>query len=352
MPELSSVLLLAAALSTQAPIIDLDHFLGSYIDLDEDEIRSVREGRIVVKLLPSSDGREIAVFGIARVTFTAEFLRSQFRNIETFKKSHAVPEVGRFGEPPALHDLDGLSVPREDLEDLRRCRVGDCKLRLSSESIQEIRESIDWAQPDALDHAERLFKETLVRRALAYRQGGSRALAAYDDKDDVVPLRRDFEAILKASSYLLDYVPELVGMMDRYPETRLDRTEDFLYWSREDIGLKPVISLTHAILYSWSHGDGEEELIIASKQLYASHYFDSSLGLTALLEVEEGASAPERYLVYLNRSRSLDLGGFFGGLKRSVVSGRVLDGLRTNLLYTRARLEAIDRALGNQNRSH
>jgi hypothetical protein len=36
------------------------------------------------------------------------------------------------------------------------------------------------------------------------------------------------------------------------------------------------------------------------------------LGLTALFEVEEGKDEPGRYFVYLNRSRSLDLRGFFG----------------------------------------
>jgi len=328
----------------QAPVVDLDHFLGKYIGLDAREIRDVREGRIVTKRLPSSDGREIAVFGIAKVAFTAEFFRSRFRNIETFKKNRAVPEVGRFGEPPTMHDLDGLSVPRKDLSDLRRCRAEDCDLRLSSEAIRRFEERIDWASADALDEAELLFKEMLVERALAYQRGGSQALGAYDDKDDVMPLRADFETILSASAYLLNYVPELAGMLRDYPVTKLEGAEDFLYWSKEDIGLKPVISLTHAILDSWRHSEGEEELIIASKQVYASHYFDSSLGLTAVLEVEEEGSEPSRYLVYLNRSRSLSLGGFFGGMKRSLVAGKVMDGLKTNLLYTRARLQAIYRA--------
>jgi hypothetical protein len=341
--------LLALLLWAQAPVVDLDHFLGQYIGLENDEIRDVRNGRIVAKRLPSSDGREIAVFGIAKVSFTADFYRSQFRHIETLKKNRAVPEVGRFGEPPTLSDLGGLHVPQKDLEDLRRCRPEDCDLRLSADAIRRFREGIDWESDDALDDAEVLFRQMLVERARAYRRGGSTALEAYDDKDDVVPLRDDFEAILSASAYLLDYVPELVEMMRRYPDSKLDGAEDFLYWSREDIGLKPVISVTHAILYSWRHGEGEEELIIASKQLYASHYFDSSLGLTAVLEVEDEGPETSRYLVYLNRTRSLDLGGFFGGVKRSLVAGKVLDGLKTNLLYTRARLQAIYRASLAQN---
>jgi len=341
-----SLAIFALFLSSQAPVIDLDHFLGSYIGLGSDEIRAVREGRIVAKLLPSSDNREIAAFGIAKVAFPAEFFRDQFRNIDTFKRSYSVPEVGRFGDPPHPGDLEALSVPREDIEDLRRCRPGDCKVRLSSDFIARLHQAVDWTLPDAPELAETFFKEMLVQRAVVYRRGGSRELEAYDDKEDVIPLRRDFEAILKASAYLLDYVPELADFLHNYPDDPddgLEEAESFLYWSKEDFGLKPVISLTHAVLYFWHHGEDEEELIVASKQVYASHYFDSSLGLTAVLEVEEGKEEPDRYLVYLNRSRSLDLGGFFGRVKRSVVAGRVRDGLTTNLLHTRARLDAIYR---------
>jgi hypothetical protein len=335
--------LLALFLVAQAPLVDLGHFLENYAGLDEDVIRAVRDGRIVAKLLPSSDGREIAAFGIAKVAFSAEFFRGQFRNVETFKRSYSVPEVGRFGDPPRLADVDALSVPREDVKDLRRCRPGDCKLRLSSDFIARMHQAIDWTLPDAEERAESLFKEMLLERAMAYHEGGSRELEAYDDKDAVIPLRKDFEAILNASAYLLDYVPELANFLRRYPNPALEGAESFLYWSKEDFGLKPVISMTHAVLYLWRHGDEEEELIVASKQFYASHYFDSSLGLTAVFEVEEGESEG-RYLVYINRSRSLDLGGFFGRIKRSLLAGRIRDGLRKNLLHTRARLDAIYRA--------
>lgn len=335
---------LALLLGAQAPAVDLDHFLREYIGLDASEIRDARAGRVVAKRLPSSDAREIAVFGIAKVSFPARFYREQFRDIERLKKNRSVPQVGRFGSPPSLRDLAGLSLPREDLEDLRKCRLHDCDLRLSADAIRAFHERIDWEQANALEEAEALFKEMLVDRARTYRQGGSRALEVYDDKQDVVPLREDFEAILSASSYLLDYVPELADMMRDYPQHELDGAEDFLYWSLEDIGLKPILSLTHAILYSWRHSGNEEELIIASKQLYASHYFDSSLGISALLEEEPSDAEPGRYLVYLNRTRSLDLGGFFGGMKRSLVAGKVLEGMEQNLVYVRARLEAFYRA--------
>ena len=41
---------------------------------------------------------------------------------------------------------------------------------------------------------------------------------------------------------------------------------------------------------------------IASKQIYGTHYFDASLGLTVLVR-DRSVSSPAMYLVYLNRSR-------------------------------------------------
>ena len=77
--------------------------------------------------------------------------------------------------------------------------------------------------------------------------------------------------------------------------------------------------------------------MIASKQIYATHYFDASLGLTVLVRRGEG---PGYYLMYLNRSRADALKGGFSGLRRAVVEGRTVDGMKKNLFLTKQKLEA------------
>ena len=86
------------------------------------------------------------------------------------------------------------------------------------------------------------------------------------------------------------------------------------------------------------------QAFIASKQAYASHYFDSSLGLTAAVEDEDAGGAPTNYLVYLNRSRTLDLAGSFSGLRRRIVEGRTKDGMEKNMGLMKARLKAVYQA--------
>jgi hypothetical protein len=56
-----------------------------------------------------------------------------------------------------------------------------------------------------------------------------------------------------------------------------------------------------------------------SREVFATHYRNASLGLTALTEDASG----HRYLVYVNRSQLDLLGGIFGPWKRSLLEGRL-----------------------------
>jgi hypothetical protein len=69
-----------------------------------------------------------------------------------------------------------------------------------------------------------------------------------------------------------------------------------IYWSREHygFGLKPLINVTHTMFYKAS----PSVTVIAAKQIWASHYYDGSLGITVLADANPGT-----YFVYLNRSR-------------------------------------------------
>ena len=117
---------------------------------------------------------------------------------------------------------------------------------------------------------------------------------------------------------------------------------EFLYWSTESFGLKPVASITHVFIYVQPG-----RVVTASKQLYASHYFDASLGLAAALEDRSDPSTPGMFLVYLNRSRIDLLGGFFGGLRRAILRGRLRDGMRKNLAEVIRELESSCAAYPN-----
>jgi hypothetical protein len=167
---------------------------------------------------------------------------------------------------------------------------------------------------------------------------GNAALGKYDDKSYSLALAEELRPLLKPASYMYGYTPELQKYLEEFPQGRPENAailEDFLYWSKEDFGLKPVTSLTHVTIYKRSHGNGSN-VMVGSKGIYGSHYFDSSLGLTAFVQSQ---NPPRSYLIYMNRSRTDALRGLFGGWKRSLISGRLRDGAKKSMEAIKRRLE-------------
>jgi hypothetical protein len=94
------------------------------------------------------------------------------------------------------------------------------------------------------------------------------------------------------------------------------------------------VTITHLIVYRPPAG-GAHAAFLASKQLYASHYFEGSLGLTAV--VQSGESGVD--VVYHNRSRLDALRGGWVGLRRSIANRRVRGVLEAGLLRMKRQVE-------------
>jgi hypothetical protein len=109
--------------------------------------------------------------------------------------------------------------------------------------------------------------------------------------------------------------------LKQFPAARLDGTEDLLYWSKDDIN-RPVTRVTHLSLYPAPAGAPRPGLI-ATKQIYAAHYFDAGLGLTCAFD--DGTSG--FYMVSMNRVRTRSLTSFTRTLVRSIVQRRSRDSM-------------------------
>jgi len=105
-------------------------------------------------------------------------------------------------------------------------------------------------------------------------------------------------------------------------------------WSKIKFGLKPVVAINHITIYR-RNGDVGPQVLVASKQIYANHYFDAFLALTAFVSVPDSGA----YLVYENRSRADGLEGPFSKIKRGVVEKKAVEGLKNILAYSKASLE-------------
>ena len=69
-----------------------------------------------------------------------------------------------------------------------------------------------------------------------------------------------------------------------------------LYWSREDFGIRPIVRISHQVIYSQPR-PATPVTFIAINQVYADHYLDAALTVTLALEpFGEPADAGRRLL--------------------------------------------------------
>jgi len=310
-------------------------FLSKYLGFTEADISALDSGQLITKLPKVSDSREVAAFAAVRVNAPPEQLALQFHDIVRWKQGDSVPEIGKFSDKPEIADLAGLSMDPEEMKVLKKCKPGSCSIKLSAVSMERLVNGTNWGADNFQLQAEVLFKQILVDYVGTYKSGGNRYLVQYDDKNQPLKLLEEFNALLKESIYATGYAPELANYLDKFPNAELAGSDGYVYWSKEKFGIQPVLSMTHVTIYPRKHGNNKE-VLIASKQLYASHYFESSLAFTMMIPREGGGS----YLVYINRSRTDTLRGLLSGITRMFISGHVRDGAAKSLRLAKDRLEA------------
>jgi hypothetical protein len=312
----------------QASRAELQKALSNKVSFGETDFSALQLDQPVVRSIPTSDKAEIAVTGLVNIRAAAdEFLRS-YRDSMARKNNAAILEIGAFGREPSLADLETLTLEARDIEDLKECVVGECQIKLSAAMIERFRREINWDAADCSAKVTNLFKQMLSEYVKDYRSRGEAALIEYNDKRDQVSLATEQRALDTAPSYVNEFI--------NGSRADLQLIEDTLVWSKIKFGLKPVIAVNRVLIYR-RNSDVGPQVLIASKQIYANHYFNASLALTAFVRVLDAPDSA--YLVYENRSRADGLEGPFGKLKRGVVEKKAVDGLRAILAGSKASLE-------------
>jgi len=295
-------------------------FLSAAFTLSTAEIVEVDRGQIVTRTLAVQNAREVATLGVVRVPATPERYVEQLRDIATFKRTPDILQIGTFTTAPLESDLESLVIEDADLKRLRECRTGACGVRLSADRIERVRREIDWRAADASPKASLLLRRMLVDYVAGYQLRGGAAAMEYAGTSAPLNVGREFASLVEADTSTWTYVPRLRRHLIEYPATAHDTSSDFVYWSKERVHGRPVVSITHVAIVKGG-GTSPVDYAIGSKQIYAMHYFDASLGVTLLVR-DVAARVPATYVVYLNRSRIDIFDGLFGGMARRIVAGR------------------------------
>ena len=312
-------------------------FLETSFNLTNVDFDRIDQGQVVSRTLDVSDQREVATLGVVRMAITPEFYVQQLADIATFKQAEAVLQIGAFGNPPDLHDVDRLTLDDSDIRSLRACRVGRCGVQLSAHAIGRFRQEVDWGRADAEQRATDLMRKILVEYVGDYLKAGAAASMEYADQAERVDMGREFVSLAESGMGGWQQFPALRRHLEEYPEADARGTTDLVYWSKENVGRRAVTSVTHLAI-SRTAGESPADYAIASKQIYGTHYYDASLGLTVLVRDHSGPS-PAMYLAYMNRSRIDIFGGMFGGLARKIVSSRARATVSDQLTRLRRTIE-------------
>ena len=329
---------LSVLLVAQIPQPEPETFLRKQLGFTASELGNLERGDIIVRLPKTTETREVAAFAVMRLDVPAEFFVDRVHDIVNFKKSDNVLQIGRFSNPPRLEDLAGLTFDQVDIDAIRRCKVNSCEVKMSRRFIERFRTEVNWSAPDYRERVSDLARRMLVEQVQGYLQGGNASLGEYNDKSHVLRLADEFRALLQPAPYMYEYVPEFQAYLQDFPRSRPAHAEDFIYWSKEKFGLKPVVSVTHISIYHRPRPRGTD-VLIASKGIYATHYFEASLGLTAFIQ-SQSSDRSRSYLMYINRSRTDALRGLFAGFKRALISGSLRDGAKKNMQLIKTKLES------------
>jgi hypothetical protein len=313
-------LIALAAAPGASPADPAREFLTAAFKLSAAEITRIDNGEVVSRTLDVNNRREVATLGIVRIKTTPGAYVERLADIATFKRTESVLQIGTFSSPSQSSDVRSLTIEDADLKRLRECRVDDCEIRLSAEAIERVQREIDWRAADASAKATQLLRQFFVDYVGRYDENGASATMEYADRMPRLNVGHEFASLVDADTVTGSYAPQLRRHLLDYPAPSAQKMTDFVYWSKELVRGRPVISITHVSISPGANGS-PVAYAIGSKQIYAMHYFDASLGLT-LLVPDRTATTPATYVVYLNRSRIDLFDGMFGGITRRIVAGR------------------------------
>lgn len=337
------MLLVSAALAGQTAEPDAARrLLAAAFDVTPAEFARLNSGQVVSRTVPVKDSREVATLGVVRMKITPEFFVERLKDIVSFKHADAVLQIGVFSHPPEVGDLRNLTLDEGDVGSLKDCRVGDCDVQLPAETIDRLRREVDWRQKDARQRATGLIAQMLEAYVADYQRLGPATPLRYGDGSRVVDVPQEFASLADANTAVWQQLPALRRHLFEYPGGSAGAATDIFYWSKEKLGRKPVVSVTHLAIVR--PGDTTADYAVASRNLYGSHYLDASLSLTILLR-DRSATTPATYVAYLNRSRVDVFGGIFGGMIRRIVTSRARGAAADHLEGLRQRLETQFAAL-------
>jgi hypothetical protein len=348
--SISSLLILfllltnAFALTTSGPeLADAVEPYVTHLRLKPEHLLALADKLVVAWALPSDNDKEMAAIGAVLADATPDAFVESYKTLATLRQNPYIVASGRFGDKPALSDLDGLTLEDRDLYALTKSELKDSDIKLSQSEIARFRAIGATASRLTSQLKARLtteFKKMLVERVRNYQAVGAAALGVYSDKEEPIDAHGAFVALARELAGSGQHCSHLYPYLESYPQNPPPESESFIYWAKQKFGdLKPVINVVHVLI----HRDGNR-VYIASKQLYSTHYTEAGLSVAELIPFADGQGQARTIVIYTIRLLVDMLGGSFGFMKKRLAQPRMLGMLKQSLDGMRVTMERLSGA--------
>ncbi len=284
------------------------------------DLAELEKGKIIVKELKAKSDGEVAFCGAIKLDAPRDVVFAAFRRAVEKQRKEVSEERGIFSNPPTILDLKKLSIDKSEIGNLKDCKVGDCSWSLSSAMIEKLN-AIDWTSADANKKAEKLIRQIMVDHTADYLKNGDEALMDYNDDPEPLSLADEQKSLLEGLLWIDEFAPEFKEYVREYPNKKLDGIEELSTWEKVGVGFKSVIINTHTILYKKDNDAEIPQGLSISKQIYANHYFHSSMSLTGIISFPQPDKSFKTYVFFVSHSRAGALTGTMGKFARVAVDG-------------------------------
>ena len=282
--------------------------------LSSKELAKLDSGEPLVWIPKADDPTEVTVLAIVHIGVTAADIRGMARDVAGLvQRNEQVLQVGAFSDDPTWEDARDLQLPDGDIKDLKKCKVGDCAVKLTARGIESLHENVDWSASDQARQVNGYLAGWLVAYLRGYKEGGTKALAIYADKKDPQSVAEGLDILLRETDLLIEYDREFYQYVENYPAGEWPDAEHLFYWTVEDLSLKPTLLLHHMTIRG---GAENPDALMVSKQIYASHYIQAGVKAYAALPASDDDPSKGVYVLLTQRLR---FDGGVGGIKRKLL---------------------------------
>ena len=278
------------------------------------------------------------LFGAVYIHAAPETYFQFARNFDRLRKVPGFLALGVFTNPPQLSDLKGFAFDSDDIDALKKCEPGNCRIQMPATSIEKLHRLINWSAADVDEQVNQLLQKTAFERLLAYQREGNKALGVYNDKRDPTAVPEQFAYLLSYGNALSEHEPDFYHYLLVYPRAKPANYEDTFYWTKVKFGLKPTLRIVHMVTMRGGPADPIASAI-ARKQLYSSHYFQTALDLSICVRESDDPKHPGFYLIQALGSEQAGLTGVKGSMVRKIAVDRAVSNLQKALMTIRNTLE-------------